>query len=305
MKLAQRLKSQHLRLVLRIAETGQLQIAASSVAMSQPAASRTLAEIESQVGAALFERHPKGMEPTQVGAAFIRHARAILAEYDNLESEVESVNLGNVGEVRVGAVTGPAVGVLVPAILEIKKTSPRIDLTIEVGPSNHLVQELAENNLDFVIARLPPNHDSRAYKVIPARREVVTLLVRQGHPLSEKDHVPLTVLTEYEWVIQERGNPIRQAVEDAFHSNGLAMPPRITNSSSLLVVLAMLAQSDVIATVSDEVAQLLIRDAIGARLSPLKLAQSIAVSPYFIIQNRRQILPSASERVLGEILARL
>ncbi len=77
MTLAQRLKAPHLRLILKIAETGQLQIAASTLAMSQPAASRILAEIEAGTGSPLFVRHPKGMEPTPVGEAFVKHARAI------------------------------------------------------------------------------------------------------------------------------------------------------------------------------------------------------------------------------------
>ena len=305
MTLAQRLKAPHLRLILKIAETGQLQIAASTLAMSQPAASRILAEIEAGTGSPLFVRHPKGMEPTPVGEAFVKHARAILAEFQNLESEVEGISLGNAGEVRVGSVTGPAVGCLVPAILEIKEKAPGIELTVEVGPSAALVRGLGEGRFDFVIGRLPPDQDSRAYRVLPARLEVVSLVVRKSHPLAGRRQVPLADVFDYDCVIQERGTPIRQAVENAFHAAGLSMPPRITNTSSLLVMLAMVERSDAIATLSEEVAGLLTRDSIGARLVPLDLAQTITVSPYFIIQNRMQQLTRAASRVLEEILSRL
>ncbi|MEZ5771689.1 MAG: LysR family transcriptional regulator [Defluviimonas denitrificans] len=69
MALSRKLKPAHLRLILKIAETGQLQMAATALAMSQPAASRILNEIEVEAGTPLFLRHAKGMEPTQAGSA--------------------------------------------------------------------------------------------------------------------------------------------------------------------------------------------------------------------------------------------
>lgn len=87
MDFAKRLKPVHLTLIGRIAETGQLQRAAQMMAMSQPAASRTLAEIEAQAGGPLFERHAKGMELTALGELCIRHGKIILEEYEVLERE--------------------------------------------------------------------------------------------------------------------------------------------------------------------------------------------------------------------------
>ena len=113
--LTRRLKPTHLRLILEIARLRKLQLAAQHVGMTQPAASRILSEIEAQVGAALFIRHRRWMEPTAIGAAFLRHARVVLNELASLETEVRNLNAGLAGSVRVGSVTGPAVGVLVPA----------------------------------------------------------------------------------------------------------------------------------------------------------------------------------------------
>lgn len=305
MNWVRRLKPPYLHLILKIAETGQLQIAASMLAMSQPAASRILADIEAEIGSPLFVRQPKGMEPTATGEAFVRYARVILAEFANLEADINSINTGYEGDVRIGSVTGPAVGCLVPAILATRKTSPKIELTVEVGPSAALVRGLEEGRFDFVIARVPPDQDSRAYKVLPARQENVSLVVRKGHHLAGRSRVPLTDLAECEWIIQERGSPIRQAVENAFHAAAVPVPQSITNSSSLLIMLALLEKSDVIATLSEEVAALLTRQAIGARLSILSLDQTISVSPYFIIQNRTQHLSRAAKRVLAEVLCRL
>ncbi|MHC9234374.1 LysR family transcriptional regulator [Pseudooceanicola sp. 502str34] len=305
MEFAQRLRPSHLSLLLRIAETGQLQRAAQLCAMSQPAASRILAEVEERAGGPLFERHPKGMRPTALGEICVRHATIILDQFAALEAESRRISAGEVGRVRVGAVTGPAVGLLMPAVRDVKAATPDIEMTIEVAPSTTLVRGLVDGNFDFVIARLPPEHDSRDFRLYPARSEVVSLLVRPDHPLAGQGEVALEQLQGFEWVIQEVGSPIRQAVEAAFLERELRTPARVTNSSSFLVVLAMLAESDAIAPQTEEVAQMLAEGPLGGRLAALRLAEPILVSPCFIIQNRFRQIPPAARHVLDRVFAHL
>jgi DNA-binding transcriptional LysR family regulator len=296
-------KPNHLGLILKIAEVGQLQIAAAAVAISQPAASRILAEIEKAIGTPLFHRTPKGMEVTPVGEAYVRHARVILSEFDGLEKDVQRLKSGHAGEVRIGSVTGPAVATLIPALAAVRARSPDIDVTIEVGPSIDLVRGLDEGRFDFVFARIPATQDSRDFLVHPARSEIVKLLVRDTHPLVGRTDVPLQDLRDYDWVIQERGSPIRLAVEQTFHRAGVATPTRVINSSSLLIVLSLLESSDAIAPQSKEVASLLSGATLGAHLTTIALSEVITVSPYFIIRNRFKELPQAAENFYDEALA--
>ena len=305
MDLSRRLKPHHLRLIVKIAESGKLQIAAGALAISQPAASRILAELETDIGARLFDRHPKGMVPTAIGQAFLQHGRAILGTMDSLATEVEDLKDGQAGEVRVGCVTGPAVQCLVPAVQAVRADTPNVEVSIEVGPSTELVRGLEEGRFEFVLARLPQDYDPREFDILPARHERVSLLVHEDHPLADRPGLSLAQLTAHDWVVQERGSPIRAAVEGAFFAAGVPVPPGVTNSSSLLVMLALLENSDVIAPVSDEVAGLLTRPGIGARLRRLDIVQTIAVTPYFIIQSRQRQFSRAVERVLAEVLARL
>ena len=302
MALSRKLKPTHLRLILKIAETGQLQMAATALAMSQPAASRILNEIEAEAGTPLFLRHAKGMEPTQAGSAFLKHSRAMLTELDSLETEMGNIRAGRVGEVRVGSVTGPAVRCLVPAIRQIKEIAPGIEPTIEVAPSSDLVRGLEEGRFDFILARFPPGYDSRAFRVTPARAEVVSLVVRAEHPLARRRAIPIAELSGYEWVIQERASPIRIAIDSAFHAAGAPVPANVTNTSSLLVMLALLDSTDSIVTLSEEVAAMLTRHSHDHAPVALTLRQPIHVAPYYIIHNRAQQLSRAAERVLALVL---
>ncbi|MCA0870673.1 LysR family transcriptional regulator [Seohaeicola saemankumensis] len=304
MDLARRLKPTHLRLIVGIVQHGKLQLAADELAMSQPAASRILSEIEAQIGAALFIRHPRWMEPTAVGEAFAKRARVILNELSSLETEVQQLNAGHSGSVRVGSVTGPGVGVLVPAIRAVKESAPEISVTVEIGPSTQLIRGLTEDHFDFVLARLPPEYDSGEFRVFPARTETVSFIVRGDHPLAGRRGVTLADLSGFEWVMQERGSPIRQAVEAEYLNSGLPVPRQITNSSSLLIMLALLARSDIVAPLSQEVAGVL-TEGIHADLVTVDLDRDIVVEPYFIIADRAQRLSRAAERVLEEVLMRL
>lgn len=290
-----RLKTTHLRLLLRIADTGKLQMAAEQLAMSQPAASRILSEIEADIGAVLFERLPRGMMPTEIGRTFLRRATVILSEFDMLQDEVQKVQSGVAGKVRIGSVTGPAVGYVVPAIRHLRESAPDIEATIQVSPSAELVRGLEERHFDFIIARLPPGYDASDLEVTPARTERVALLVNDRHPLAGRTGCALSELRRYEWVMQDRGTPIRQAVENAFYTAGQPLPDHVANSSSLLVALTMLATGHAISPQAREATDLLTGSGIGARLAVLDIADPITVEPYFVIRHRHH---SATEAVL-------
>lgn len=305
MDIARRLKPAHLDLIVRIADTSKLQLAAEAMAMSQPAASRTLSEIEAAVGGALFVRHPKGMDLTPAGTAFVRHARVVLAELQTLSDELRHLQSGHLGEVRVGSVTGPAIGCLMPAVQALHQEAPDVRISVDVAPSRVLVRQLEEGRYDFVIARVPPGHDSRGLRLHPARTEIVSLLVHATHPLAASDRVTLSDLVDQPWVMQEPGTPIRQAVEEAFFAEGLPTPHRVLNSSSLLVALAQVANAGSVTPQSQEASQLLVRAEVGAQVVPLSLPRPIVVPPYFVIRHRSQQLPRAAEQLLDAVLARL
>jgi DNA-binding transcriptional LysR family regulator len=303
--LVTRLKPTQLRLLLKIAETGQLQLAANMTGMSQPAASRTLAEIEAMASGPLFQRHPKGMEPTALGTTFVRHGKVIMEALEELAVEARQLSVGASGHVRIGAVSGPAVGSVVPAVRKIKSDFPDLEFTIEVGPSTELIRGLTENRFDFVVSRLPPEYDSRDYRIYPARREEVALLVHPAHPLARREGIQLAETTEFDWVIQELGSPIRQAVEAAFLEEGLSTPAKVINSSSLLIALSLLDDPSVVAPLSQEVATMLAQSALHANLEILNLASPILVSPCFVIENRYRAQNKAAERVMTDLFSRL
>ncbi|GHG18104.1 MULTISPECIES: LysR family transcriptional regulator [Paracoccus] len=291
------LKPAQLRLVHEIALHGQLQMAADQLAMTQPAASRMLADAERQVGAALFTRQPKGMEPTEIGTAVLRRARVILREMASIEADVNALRGGYAGSVRVGAVTGPAISYLVSAIRSIKEESPGADITVDVMPSRELLMQLAAGEMDFVLGRILPDFDSDSFNILPMSDEKVALMARADHPLARAQLVTLTELAGQEWIMQQRGAPIREATLAAFAGVGLSEPANIVNSPSLLLTIAYLAQTNAITPVSHEVAELLIQPPVGAGFTIIPTPRPIRVSPYFLLDLKRRPLSPLAKRL--------
>ena len=303
--LARHLKLNHLRLIAALAEHGQLSRAAEILSITQPAASRMLAEIETTLGTRLCVRQPRGLELTLIGKVLARRAYNLLVEMRDLEREVEELKQGKEGSARVGAVTGAAVGYVVPAIRQLKALSPNADILIDVSPSDKLLHDLLAGEHDFILSRMPADADAAEFIVHPGRPEVVDLVVHHSHPLSSVEQISLNKLGSYGWVMQSPGYPIREAVKDAFLRANARLPENIINTSSLLVMLAMLESSRLIVPMAREVFQLLAGNELGARVKRLPLLEPLQVSPYHLIRVRGRRLSPLANRLSALVLEEL
>jgi DNA-binding transcriptional LysR family regulator len=97
------LKLRHLQLLVALDQFRHLGRASEFLSLTQPAVSKTLAEIERLFGVPLFERSTRGTEPTPYGNTVLRFARSVLADYERTRDELAAVAAGATGRVRVGA----------------------------------------------------------------------------------------------------------------------------------------------------------------------------------------------------------
>ncbi len=284
-----KLKLRHYRLIRAIGETGQLSLAADRLALTQPAASRTLKEIEAVLGQPAFHRHPKGMSPTPVGEVLARHAETIMNDLLHADSELMAFEAGRSGEVRVGAVTGAAVAYVVPAIQELADEAA--EFSVEVAPSEVLMAQLLRGDLDFILSRVPQGTDIQRLEILGGRVEVLKFLVRQGHELLARRQLEIGELQHLTWVTQAAGMPIRSTIDQAFLAENMAPPKSIINSPSILFMSAYLRSSDAVTAVASEVADLL-QATQGGQLRALDMAKANIMTPYHLIRDRsRQLNP--------------
>lgn len=293
------LRPVQLRLITAVDRHGKLRLAADSCGMTTPAASRMLAEIETQLGMELFERTPKGMLATPAGRVLAKHARKLAFDIDQMAQEFGAHLNGTGGSVHVGAVTGGALSATIPAILKLKQESPNVEVSVDVSSSAQLMRGLGAGDYDFTLSRVGPHDYSREFDIQPARNEAVLLMVRRDHPLAGADVVSLSQLQDQLWTMQDRGAPIRHALEIAFHQEGVALPTNLIKTASVVAIMALLRDSDVIAVVTQEVVDLLLSPPFCADLVLLRTQRPITIEPYHILRPRDRLMSAAAERLLA------
>lgn len=250
-----RLKARQLMLLIAIDDEGSTQRAADVLNMSQPAASKLLKDLEDTMGVSLFERLPRGMQPTWYGETMIRHARIALSSLSEAGAEIEALKAGYYGSVSVGAITGPAMNLLPAAMVQIARDHPLLRVSLMVESSDVLLEMLSQNKLDIIVARLFARHDKRNLHYQALAEEQVSAIVRPHHPILEIEQPSLAELALAGWIVPPAGSVLRHRFELMFQSAGLEAPKRIIESSALAFLPRMLEESDYMAVVPTDVAR--------------------------------------------------
>jgi len=297
-----RLKLAQLRLVAAIEDSGSVSAAAQSLNMSQPAASRLVAEVEAAFGAPMCERLARGVRLTPLGVALARHARSVLLQLAEAERELGDLREGRRGAVSVGAVSGPAFDLMPAAVLEVRERAPEIELSVKIDSSNVLARDLLAGRLDLMLARVPDDLDADEFAAYAVGVEEARLVVRRGHPLLARGAASLADVAAYEWVMQPRGTPLRRAIEGLFLAANLAPPRRLLATTSLTMTMMTVAKADAIAAVSHEVARFVCEAAAPGALAVLPTVFSLVVQPFSLVSARSRPLSPAARTVYETIL---
>lgn len=250
------LKLSHLRLAAALGRYGQISAAADSLGISQPAASRLAAEIEGITGAPAYLRSGRGIELTPEGRALADRAERIFSEIEAVGRDITELSSGAAGHVRIGAVTGPALEYVLPLVRNFRVTRPELRFHVEVATSDILCEQIAEGKLDLAIARLLDPTHIRDFGYHPLGDEPVSLVVRTGHPaLSGPSPAPIRDLLRYDWLLPATGTVLRSAVDTTLRNAGHPSPPRTLTTSSSLLLLATIQQTNAIAPMASAVAK--------------------------------------------------
>ncbi|WP_099824576.1 LysR family transcriptional regulator [Oceaniglobus indicus] len=291
------LKLSHLRLMAALLTQSNLGAAARSIAISQPAASRLAAELERILGVAIYTRTQRGVVLTPEGAAMARRAARMLHEIELGGREVDELRQGAAGRVRLGSVTGPAVEAVLSAVTAYRAAYPRVDVGIDVGPSDRMVADLLDGTLDFAIARRPGSVAPALLSEVPIADEPVVFAVRSGHPLVGRRNLELADLMPFDWVVPSEGAILRTTLDSVLRAQGLGLPERVLSTSSFVMTLAATARSDAIAPIAAAVC----RAFPGIGLEPLDLRLKIAVETFSYLERRDTDLTPAA-RMLSDMV---
>ncbi len=278
--------------MVALSETVSLRSAADELAMTQPAATKALKELEDTVGVSLFVRHARGMEPTIFGEAVMRYARVVFEDLDELREELAAIEAGDIGKVRIGAVMAPAPELLTHVIVALKEAHPRLQITVQIDTSDVLVQALQQDQLDIVIGRIPDGFPALDLSFETLSEEALSIVARPDHPGERRPTArpKLAELAQYPWIVQPHPSPMRQVIDQTFRESRVAPPVSTVETSSILTTLSLVRDSDMLAVLPSSVAQYYVAfNTIASLPTPLRGR----LAPYgLILRKNRRIRPA-------------
>lgn len=219
-----------LRVFQAIVEAGSVTAGSRALHISQPAASKQLADLETSLGVSLLERRARGVKPTAAGELLQHHARRLFQEERAAEDALRALLGLQQGRLAVGAST--TIGnYLVPRVFgRLHRAHPGIALELQVGNTADIQQRLLGGNLDIGLTE--GGVLAKALRVETLLHDELVLIVSPHHPLASTGSVPHTSLGELPVLVRERGSGTRAIVEAALAQRGVTLNPSMTLGST-------------------------------------------------------------------------
>lgn len=235
-----------LRYFITVVQEGSIGRASQKLNISQPALSKSIRLLEEEFGTKLLDRGPLGVVPTTYGQVLVRHAQTIEAELTQAHEEIRGLRGATSGHVTFAISPSVASRLLPLALDRLRESRPGISLTVFEGLANTLLSLLVHGGAEFIVgaqfeipAIVPLRHDQLG-------RDRAVVGVRPEHPLVGKSDVSLQDLAHYEWVLTRRYEAHRERINGIFMNAGLSAPKVTVETDSILLMLKMVRQQNVL-----------------------------------------------------------
>ena len=241
-------------LLVALDEHRSLHKAAAQVSMTQPAATRLLADLERLLGVRLFDRNARGVQPNAYGESLIRHSRMMLATLDHARDEINAISSGTTGRTCIGALLVAAPTLVPRGIVRFKHRQPNHTVQVREGTTAALLPALWRGELDLVVGRVAHEVETAGLKFEALYDEPMCVVARAGHPLGRRRTLKLIALAQEQWILPTPDSVYRRRLDDAFRQAGVEPPQRIVESLSILSNIMMVQETDMLAVMPGRVA---------------------------------------------------
>ncbi|MHC8944140.1 LysR family transcriptional regulator [Advenella incenata] len=301
-RLLYRLKNRHLILLDGIQRHGTLTRTAFELGISQPAATRRLAELESLLEAQLFVRAGNRLEPTLLGKLALTRAQLLLQELAKWGQEIDAIQAGHGARLHIGVVQ------YIPAdflkdILKTMRERHNIVCTLTRATSGQLGMALLNHHIDCAIGRTVSELTNPAFvqELLYTERPALIAHPQLAHRLARS--LPnWKNLAKMNWILPPSATPIGAAVSEVFIRAQTTPPVPVLETTSLDVIASMLSEdTDLLSIVPEFLAhEMASRGQIGI----VNWQLDWSFPPISIIR-RRQELSQAADELLVDVVREL
>ncbi|MGV2291684.1 pca operon transcription factor PcaQ [Trinickia sp. YCB016] len=300
-----RVKFRHLQCFLAVAQFGGVQKAAESLSITQPAVSKTVAELEEILGVKLFERGRHGAAITREGQLFVPHASACVSALRQGVDLLTREGGGAPASLEIGMLPTIAPALVPPMLARFAKDWPQVVVRLVTSSNAELLERLKAGTIEFAIGRLADPEKMIGLNFEQLFNEPLAVVVRAGHPLAASAALPAALpaaLSEqFPVVLPPFGTLIRQSAESLLTMSGAAPLASFVEVLSVSVGRALALENDALWFVPLSAVE---RDLDGGALVRLPLPYAGTEEPVGLIR-RTDSEPTPVARTLIEAVREL
>lgn len=229
----------HLRVFTSVAEHGGFSRAAMVLRISQPAVSKSVRELERELGSQLFERGGRVPRLTEAGVVLFARGRELFAVERSAEEELRALKGLEGGVLRVGASTTVVTYLLPPYLARFHAAHPDVRLRVSSANTRDIARALLERRLDIALVEGPV--DDERLEVRAWRDDELVVIAPPTHPLAQRRRVPLGEIIGEPFIMRERGSGTRRVAEQALAARGVTLHTALQLASTEAIKQAVAA----------------------------------------------------------------
>jgi len=246
-----RIKLRHLVCFLEVARLRSVVNAAEMLNISQPAATKTIQELEQILEDKLFDRSKRNLFLTPAGEVFYRYASTGLTALRQGIEVARGAQEATI--VRVGALPTVSARILPNAVQAFTATGSGVHTRVITGPNDYLLGLLRTGDVDFVIGRMAEPAAMLGLSFEHLYSEPVVMVVRPGHPLLSENRFILAMIEDYQTLMPTPNSVIRRLVDHMLMANGITQVRDEVETVSNAFGRAYTRQTDAIWIISEGV----------------------------------------------------
>ncbi len=247
------MKLSQLRNFTAVINAGAVRQAAKHLNLSQSSVTKSIQQLEDDLGVELLHRGAHGVAPTEAGKALFARAKTIEAELRHARNDVEAIQGAGLGEIRVSASPSVATGLLPRSVIAFQRTHPRVSFHILEGVYPDILPAVRTGDLDLAICLVPGRPRDETLNFISLVKDRLVPAVRADHPLLGRRNLRLADLIGLDWIIYRRSRTGLDIFEQTFIANRLEPPKSTIECTSFACALAMVENGDYVTLVPSQI----------------------------------------------------
>ena len=285
-RVGRRIKLQDLHVLLTVVQAGSMSKAALRLHTSQPAISRSIAELEHTLGVRLLDRGPRGVEPTEYGRALLDGGLAVFDDLRQTVRKIEFLADPEAGEVRIGSTSLLAASLVSAVIDRLSRRHPRMAFHLVTASAEALRHELSQRKVDLLIMRRfgPIAEERLGFEFLFDDSFVIAAGAQS--PWARRRRIELAELVNESWVLPPPESVVSLIAKEAFRASGLEYPRATVVTLTAEVRMSLLATGRFV-TILPESALTFPAKRSGLKVLPVELPTAGVPNGIVTLKNRR------------------